>query len=79
MAFMPPPRRPWARVHRPPLTRPSLYDLGPDGGAALWTTTQVMARRVKAKHAPAVNLDLSDGAEAEEDIPHVLMRAFRRT
>ncbi|WP_370584172.1 HIT family protein [Ornithinimicrobium cryptoxanthini] len=35
---------------------PSLGDLEPDEGAALWTMTLVMARRVKAKHAPAVNL-----------------------
>lgn len=33
---------------------PSLDDLSPDEGAALWSMTQLMARRVKAKHAPAV-------------------------
>ena len=54
----------------------SLDDLGPDEGAALWDMTQVMARRVKAKHAPAVNLHLSDGAEAEQDIAHVHMHCL---
>lgn len=57
---------------------PSLDDLEPHEGAALWTMTQVMARRVKAKHAPAVNLHLSDGAEAEQDVPHVHMHVVPR-
>lgn len=57
---------------------PSLDDLRPDEGAALWCMTQLMIRRVKAKHAPAVNLHLSDGAEAEQDIPHVHMHVVPR-
>ena len=57
---------------------PSLDDLSPDEGAALWSMTQLMARRVKAIHAPAVNLHLSDGAEAEQDIPHVHMHVVPR-
>ncbi|HHX47541.1 MAG TPA: HIT domain-containing protein [Brevibacterium sp.] len=57
---------------------PSLADLRPDEGAALWSMTQLMVRRVKARHAPAVNLHLSDGAEAEQDIPHVHMHVVPR-
>lgn len=57
---------------------PSLADLSPDEGAALWGMTQLMARRVKAKHAPAVNLHLSDGAETEQDISHVHMHVVPR-
>ncbi|WP_299449638.1 HIT family protein [uncultured Serinicoccus sp.] len=56
----------------------SLADLNPDEGTALWGMTQLMARRVKAKHAPAVNLHLSDGAEAEQDISHVHMHVVPR-
>ena len=57
---------------------PSLADLRQDEGAALWSMTQLMVRRVKAKYAPAVNLHLSDGAEAEQDIPHVHMHVVPR-
>ena len=57
---------------------PSLDDLSPVEGAALWSMTQLMARRVKAKHAPAVNLHLSDGAETEQDISHVHMHVVPR-
>lgn len=45
---------------------------------ALWGMTQLMARRVKARYAPAVNLHLSDGAEAEQDIPHAHMHVVPR-
>ncbi|MFB9733477.1 HIT family protein [Ornithinimicrobium kibberense] len=57
---------------------PSLDDLSPVEGAALWSMTQLMARGVEGKHAPAVNLHLSDGAEAEQDISHVHMHVVPR-
>lgn len=57
---------------------PSLDDLSPDEGAALWGMTQRMVRRVRAKHAQAVSLHLSDGAEAEQDVPHVHMHVVPR-
>lgn len=57
---------------------PSLADLRPDEGAALWTMAQTMARRVRARHAPAVNLHLSDGAEADQDVPHVHLHVVPR-
>lgn len=56
----------------------SLDDLRPDEGAALWNMTQVMAQRIKARHAPAVTLHLSDGVEAEQDVPHVHMHVVPR-
>lgn len=56
----------------------SLDDLRPDEGAALWAMTQAMTRRVRANHAPAVNLHLSDGAEAGQEVPHVHMHVVPR-
>lgn len=56
----------------------SLNDLRADEGAALWAMTQAMTRRVRAKHAPAVNLHLSDGAEADQDVSHVHMHIVPR-
>src|SRR5688572_13948652 len=56
----------------------SLDDLTPDEGVALWDMTHLMARRVRARHAPAVNLHLSDGAAAEQDVPHIHMHVIPR-
>ncbi|WP_109473003.1 HIT family protein [Ornithinimicrobium cavernae] len=57
---------------------PSLEYLTAEEGTALWSMTQIMARRIRAQHAPAVNLHLSDGAEAEQDVPHVHMHVLPR-
>lgn len=56
----------------------SLDGLTPDEGAALWATTQVLASRVRAKLAPAVNLHLAEGVEAEQDVSHVHMHVIPR-
>ena len=55
-----------------------LDGLTPDEGAALWAMTQLLAGRVRARLAPAVNLHLADGVEAEQDVPHVHMHVIPR-
>lgn len=56
----------------------TLGDLTGEEGAALWTMTQLMADRVKAVCAPAINLHLSDGVEAEQEVPHVHLHVLPR-
>lgn len=57
---------------------PSLAGLTTEEGAALWSTTQRLAARVRERLAPAVNLHLSDGAAAEQDVPHVHLHVIPR-
>lgn len=57
---------------------PSLAGLTPAEGTALWATTQLLAGRIRARLAPAVNLHLADGAEAEQDVPHVHLHVIPR-
>ena len=57
----------------------SIAELSPEEGAALWAATQRLAARVRARHAPAVNLHLSDGVEADQDVPHVHMHVVPRS
>lgn len=57
----------------------SVADLSAEEGTALWGATQRVAAAVRARFAPAVNLHLSDGAEADQDVPHVHMHVIPRT
>jgi histidine triad (HIT) family protein len=57
---------------------PSVADLSPEEGAELWATAQRLAGRVRSSLAPAVNLHLSDGEAAEQDVPHVHLHVVPR-
>jgi histidine triad (HIT) family protein len=56
----------------------SLRQLTTAEGIALWTTAQRVAARVLDRYAPAVNLHLADGAEADQDVPHVHVHVVPR-
>jgi histidine triad (HIT) family protein len=57
---------------------PSVTDLTAEEGAELWATAQRVATRVKAALAPSVNLHLSDGEAAEQDVPHTHLHVIPR-
>lgn len=47
-------------------------------GQALWRMAQRLCGAIRAELAPAVNLHLSDGAEAEQDVFHVHLHVIPR-
>lgn len=53
-------------------------DLTEDEGVALWRVAQELCGRVRGSLAPAVNLHLSDGAEADQEVPHVHLHVIPR-
>lgn len=57
----------------------SIAELTTEEGRAFWAASQRLAARVLGGLAPAVNLHLSDGAEAEQDVPHVHMHVIPRS
>lgn len=56
----------------------SVGELTVPEGAALWALAQRMCARVRDRCAPAVNLHLAEGAEAEQDVPHVHLHVIPR-
>lgn len=55
-----------------------LADLTPPEGAAVFALAQRLATTIRQRLAPAVNLHLSDGAEADQDVPHVHLHVIPR-
>lgn len=56
----------------------SLSELTVEEGAALFASARRLAGRVRERLAPAVNLHLSDGAEADQEVPHVHLHVIPR-
>lgn len=56
----------------------SVGELTGEEGTALWSLAQQMSRRVRERFAPAVNWHLADGAEADQDVPHVHLHVIPR-
>lgn len=56
----------------------SVTQLSAEEGTALWAMTQRLCAKVKAGLAPAIKLHLSDGLEADQDVPHVHMHIVPR-
>lgn len=56
----------------------TLSELSQDEGAAVFACAQRVAGRVRDRLAPAANLHLSDGVEADQDVPHVHLHVIPR-
>lgn len=55
-----------------------LADLTSQEGTAMFALAQRLAASICDQLAPAVNLHLSDGAEADQDVPHVHLHVIPR-
>ena len=57
---------------------PTLSDLLPEEGAEMFALATRVAGVIRRPLAPAVNLHLSDGVEAEQDVPHIHLHVIPR-
>lgn len=56
----------------------SIAELSTAEGSALWALAQRLSARIRAEFAPALNLHLADGTEADQDVPHVHLHLLPR-